>query len=364
MIKKSLFASLSLFAALLIGPGGASAEEKVTVRVGVTPYFDYMPWVVADKLGLDEELGIDLELVNITSTARGVAAMRQGSLDVVSSCHVCDFPLYASVPELRSWLITNQFKGFMVVGREGQPTYADLSKTMDPEAAKKQILEGMKGKEFALVLSNFEKLLTAALGQVGMGISDVKVTQFSDDAAAALAFQRGTGDYYMGSLPQEAKLIATPGYVNVGGHEILGPAGLWFSTMVSTNEWLTENPETVKKLVAIWLRFARYASEDFDRVAPLWVEATNERAGAAFTVEEFKQTMELLYFPTVEQAQKTIYNPQSEAYWKNSVDFYKGHNAAELPEGVDPDSTALEQSFFEAVLADAKLAEWIGSPLK
>jgi len=364
MIKKSLFASLSLFAAMLIGPGGASAEEEVTVRVGVTPYFDYMPWVVADKLGLDEELGIDLELVNITSTARGVAAMRQGSLDVVSSCHVCDFPLYASVPELRSWLITNQFKGFMVVGREGQPTYADLSKTMDPEAAKKQILEGMKGKEFALVLSNFEKLLTAALGQVGMGISDVKVTQFSDDAAAALAFQRGTGDYYMGSLPQESKLIATPGYVNVGGHEILGPAGLWFSTMVSTNEWLTENPETVKKLVAVWLRFARYASEDFDRVAPLWVEATNERAGAAFTVEEFKQTMELLYFPTTEQAQKTIYNPQSEAYWRNSVDFYKGQNAAELPEGVDPDSTALEQSYFEAVLADKKLADWIGSPLK
>lgn len=362
MSMKKVLLGLPLLAGLLMGP--ALGQDPVTVKVGVTPYFDYTPWVVADQLGLDEELGINLELVNITSTARGVAAMKQGSLDVVASCHVCDFPLYQSVPELRSWLITNQFKGFMVVGREGQPTYAELAKTMDAEAAKTQILEGMRGKEFALVLSNFQNLLTAALGQVGMSIDDVKVTQFSDDAAAALAFQRGTGDYYMGSLPQEAKLVATPGYVNVGGSEILGPAGLWFSTMVSTDKWLADNPETVKKLVAIWLRFSRYAAEDFDRVAPMWVAATNERAGAAFTVAEFTDTMKLLYFPTLEHAQQTIFNPDSDVYWRKSVDFYTGQNSADLPGGVDPDDNALEQNFFEQVAADPDLVAWINAPLK
>lgn len=342
----------------------ANANELVTVKVGITPYFDYMPWVIAKEKGFDKDLGINLDLVTITNTAGGVAAMRQGSLDVVSSCHVCDFPLYKSVPSLRSFLITDQFKGFIIVGRKGAETFADLEQKIGAEKAKEQILKGFKGKSFPTVLSTYRQLLSSALGQVGMTISDINVVESGDDAQAALAFQRGTGDYYMGSLPQETKLLSMPDkYVNVGGSEILGPAGLWYSTMVSTQGWLEKNDETALKLAAIWYRVSRYANERFDAIAPDWVRATNERAAASFTVDELKTTFSLMDFPSLQSSKETIFNKDSYLYWERSVDFYKNHNADQLPHGVDPSKNDVEEAYFNKLSANQKLIDWINAPL-
>ncbi|MVA22180.1 hypothetical protein GOZ94_24920 [Agrobacterium vitis] len=367
-MKKAMkiVAGLSIILSVLAsGSTVAQAQDAKTVHVGITPYFDYMPWVIAKEKGLDKELGIDLDLVTITNTAAGVAAMRQGSLDIVSSCHVCDFPLYQAVPALRSFLITDQFKGFIVIGRKGTDTFADLAPKIGAEKAKEQILKGFKGKEFPTVLSSYRPLLTAALGQVGLTVDDINVIESGDDAQAALAFQRGTGDYYMGSLPQETKLLAMPDkYVNVGGHEILGPAGLWYSTMVSTQGWLDENEDTALKLAAIWYRVSRYADEHFEEVAPLWVKATNERAAASFTVDEFKNTFQLMAFPTLEKAKTTVFNPESDVYWKRSVDFYEKQNADQLPSGVDPATRALEEKYYDKLVANKKLIDWVNSPLK
>ncbi|WP_080692121.1 ABC transporter substrate-binding protein [Brucella anthropi] len=360
---KGMVASLAILTC--IGIAAANADDVKTVKVGITPYFDYMPWVIAKEKGLDKEVGINLDLVTITNTAAGVAAMRQGSLDIVSSCHVCNFPLYKSVPSLRSFLITDQFKGFIVIGRKGTDTFAELEAKVGAEKAKEQILKGFKGKTFPTVLSTYKPLLTAALDQVGMTISDLNVIESGDDAQAALAFQRGTGDFYVGSLPQETKLLSMPDkYVNVGGSEILGPAGLWYSTMVSTQEWLDKNDDTAVKLAAIWYRVSRYADERFDDVAPIWVKATNERAAASFTIDDFKGTFQLLAFPTLEKAKTTVFNPSSGVYWKKSVDFYEKQNADQLPGGLEPASNALEEKYYTKLAADKNLTDWINSPLK
>jgi ABC-type nitrate/sulfonate/bicarbonate transport system substrate-binding protein len=340
------------------------ADELKTVRMGITPYFDYMPWVLAKQMGFDKQLGLDLQLVTITTTPQGVAAMKQGSLDVISSCHVCDFPLYKSAPSLRSWLITDQFKGFIVIGRKGAPTFADLEPKVGPEKAKEEILDGFKGKTFPLMPASFQPLLSAALSQVGAKVDSVKLLEFADDAQAALAFQRGEGDYYMGSLTQEIKLLGQKDkFVNVGGQEILGPAGLWYSTMTSTKEWLDANEDTVLKLSAIWFRTSRYTAENFAAAAPKLIAINNERAAAAFTPQDFAAMYGLLTFPTVEQAKTTVFDPASDLYWKRSVDFYAAKNTADLA-GATPDDKALEETYFKKLTANAQLVDWIASPFK
>jgi ABC-type nitrate/sulfonate/bicarbonate transport system substrate-binding protein len=346
----------------LAGITGGKAEEVKTVKMGITPYFDYMPWVLAKDMGFDKELGLDIALTTVTTTPQGVAAMKQGSLDVVSSCHVCDFPLYKSVPSLRSWLITDQFKGFIIIGRKGAPTFSELSAKVGPEKAKEEILKGFKGKTFPLMPASFRPLLSTALSQVDMSVDDVSILEFADDAQAALAFQRGEGDYYMGSLTQEIKLLGQGDkFVNVGGQEILGPAGLWYSTMISTKEWLDANQETALKLTAIWFRTTRYMNGHFDAAAPKLIAINNERAAASFTPDDFKTMYELLTFPTVEQAKETVFNPDSGLYWKRSVDFYAAKNAGDLA-GASPDDKALEGSYFDKLVADQTLIDWINKP--
>lgn len=343
------------------------ARAADDVRIGISPYFDYQPWVVAHELGIDAEQGINLKVINVSTAANGIAALRHGDIDVSSSCHVCDFPFYKTVPSLRNWIITDQFKGFIVVGRKSKTrTFAELVDKLGPKGAKAQILESFRGKTFVIKPTSYEPLLKAALSQAGLTLEDVKVLAFPDDAKAALAFETGEGDYYMGSLPQETKLLSREDkYVNVGGSEILGPAGLWYSTMVSTEDWLTANHDIAMKLTAVWYRTVRYLNERNEEFVPLWTKSINERAASAFEQEEVKfVTSRMLAFPPFETARETIYNPASDLYWKRSVEYYVGPNEDKLPEDFSVEKFDLEEQYFRDFLTRDELTQWVNSPLK
>jgi ABC-type nitrate/sulfonate/bicarbonate transport system substrate-binding protein len=344
----------------------ARAADLSSVHMGVGPYFDYQPWVIAHQLGLDKEAGIDLQFTSVTSVGSGVAAMRQGSLDAMASCHACDFPILKTVPSLRSWLITDQFAGFIVVGRKGQTeTFESLKAQIGAEKAKEQILNSFKGKTFTVVLATRETLLKSAFSQVGMTTKDVKFADFPDDAQAALAFVKGVGDYYMGGLPQETKLLGSPDkFVNVGGQEILGPAGLWYSTMDALDPWLQAHHDTALKLVAIWYRVSRYIKEKPDLVIPMWTKAINDAAAASFTPDEVKTTVGLMVFPTVEESQRSVFDPKSDVYWRKSVDFYAALSKDQLPADYQPNQYDAEEALFNDLLKKKDLMDWVNSPLK
>lgn len=69
---------------------------------------------------------------------------------------------------------------------------------------------------------------------------------------------------------------------------MLGPGGLWYGTAAVDERYLEANPETVERLVAIWMRTARYLNERPDMVIPVLKDALNEHAGATFTNGEIK----------------------------------------------------------------------------
>jgi ABC-type nitrate/sulfonate/bicarbonate transport system substrate-binding protein len=344
----------------------ANAAEPKTVKFGLTPVFDYQPWAIAHELGMDKELGINIEMINITSAGNGVAAMRQGSLDVTSIAQVAAFPFYKAIPTLRTWVILNQYKGFIVVGRKGKTeTFDSLVGSLGPQKAKERILQSMKGKSFAIYGTNFQSLVKAALSQVGLTLNDVKLVEFPDDPKAALAFESGVGDFFLGTLPQEAKLLAqSDRYINVGGHEILGPAGLWYSSMVGLEPWLTNNKDTVMKLLAIWYRVSRYINERSDVIIPIWTRIIDERAAASFSVAQVKTITGLMWFPNTADAKAKVFSPDSELYWRRSMDYYVAQNKDKLPDDFGGDKYNYEQVYFEELLKNAALMQWIQAPLK
>ncbi|MGV6874465.1 ABC transporter substrate-binding protein [Pseudochelatococcus sp. B33] len=342
------------------------SQDVKTVRIGIPPFFDYQIWAVARELGLDAEQGISIEPVSVNSGANGVAALRQGSLDLAASSQVGAFPFFKQVPDLRTWIVLDQFKGFIVVGRTGSAeTYASLVGKLTPEEAKKQVLESFRGKTFVVNPTNFLPLVKAALDQAGMTLDDVKVAEFPDDAKAALAFETGVGDYYMGSLPQEAKLLSQPDrYTAAGGHEVLGPAGLWFSSTVGLAPWIEQNQETVMKLTAIAYRTIRYLHEQPERTVPIWTKLINAHAAASFTDDEVKNILTLLYHPTAEEAAETFFNPDSDVYWKNSIDYYSRQNAENLPSDFSSGKYNIEEEMFKNFIKRDDLVSWVNSPLK
>lgn len=226
--KNKYFRCCDVDDSLRVGRHGsqwAEAAELASVRVAMTPFFDYQFFSVAKEFGWDKELGLDLQFTWLTQSGPSIQALANGSVDTVNTCVVCNYPFYESVPEMKNFLTVNQFKGFVVLGRQGKSkSYKEfLAELGDAEQAKKATIEQLKGKTFPIYLANYQPLLAAVLEQAGLSISDVKTINFPDDEKAALAAISGEGDFYIGGLPSEINLLMNhpEDFKLIGGEEIL-----------------------------------------------------------------------------------------------------------------------------------------------
>lgn len=348
-------------------PAAEEVMEPVTVKVAMTPFFDYQFYAVADELGWDEELGLDLQFTWLTQSGPSIQALANGSVDTVNTCVVCNYPYYESVPELRDFLTVNQFKGFVVIGRQGQAKSYDefLAELGDPEEARKATIAQFEGATWPMYRANYETLLKATLDQGGLTLDDVELVNFPDDEKAAIAMVGGTGDFYMGGLPSEINLLSNhpDEFMLIGGAEILGPAGLWYSQIASTEEWLSANEDTALKIMAMSYRYNRYVQEQRDAIMPTVVEAMNAHSGVATSTEELNFIFDtFLDFRTYQQDQETTYNPDSPLYWANSAEYYVTQSA-DLPEGADYRLNNPLDEWFAKFLERDDLLQWVDAPL-
>jgi len=342
-------------------------EELKKVRVAMIPFFDYQFWAVAKELGWDKDLGLDLELTWLTQSGPSIQALANGSVDVVNTCVVCNYPFYESVPNLITFLNTEQFKGFIVIGRVGQSkSYDDfLAELGDPKEAMKATIMQLKGATMPMYKPNYMALLRGMLEQVGLVPEDVNIINFPDDEKAALAMLGGTGDFYMGGLPSEINLMMNhpDRFQRIGGTEILGPGGLWYSNVASTKEWLAENEDTALRIMAMSYRYNRYVNEDPDKVLPIVVDSINAHSGVSTDNEEIKFIFStFLEFRTYQDEKEVTFNPDSPLYWKIYADYY-AEKSTDLPPGADIHARHPLDEYFEKFLARKDLLKWVDRQL-
>lgn len=61
--------------------GNKSTNEHLSLRVGAMSSMDYLPYVIAEKIGVYDSLGLDLEIVKFFSANDRDAAFRAGQVD-------------------------------------------------------------------------------------------------------------------------------------------------------------------------------------------------------------------------------------------------------------------------------------------
>lgn len=348
-------------------PAPTEEMKTYTVRVGRTPFFDYQFFEIAQAFGWDEELGIEFKDTWLTQSGPSMQALANGSIDLAGSCIVCNYPFYESIPELRNFMTVNQFKGFVVLGRQGaSKSYEEfLAELKDPEEAQNAAIQQLKGKTFPIYEANYLPLLTAVLEQGGLKIEDINTINFPDDEKAALAMIGGEGDFYIGGLPSEINLLQNhpEDFKLIGGAEILGPAGLWYSNITATEDWLAENEEAAMIMMAMAYRYNRYVQEDIEKILPLVAEAMNAHSGVATSVDDLKFIFDnFLEFRTYQQDAETTYNPESDLYWQASASYYV-EKSTELPAGADFKLQNPLDEWFAKFLARQDLLDWVDRPL-
>jgi ABC-type nitrate/sulfonate/bicarbonate transport system substrate-binding protein len=348
---------------------GDAEEELTVVKLGVSPYFDYQPFTGAHELGLDRELGLELELIPMTSDITGIRAMETGDLDITTGSVDVIVSLVPQAPDLVTYLNICQFKGFQVIGRRGQVKTFDQileEKGGDWKAAQRAVYAQLEGKTMCIVKVQFEAMVTAMLGNADLTMDDVTVLDFADDAKSGAAFMRGEGDFYVGSLPQQMKMLKEPEFIAVAGSETIGPSGLWFSNSFALKDYVDENPDIILKLAAINYRIIRYMREKPDMVLGKQVDYLNKIAGVNLTVDDAKQIMsDFIDFETWQNSKETVYNSDSPLYWKISVDHYIKHNEdlGNIEKGVVTSDFVIQEEIFNKLLKDKELMDWINKPL-
>jgi ABC-type nitrate/sulfonate/bicarbonate transport system substrate-binding protein len=308
-------------------PAAAAVEPEtftdiLPVNVGVGPYPMYQQFQMAAEDGTDKVFGLKLTVSQVTSTSVGYENLLRGSIDVSTGAIADHVPVFETSPDVVSYMPIGIFVGFFYVGRAKDTTaWPDLVSKMGLEAAKKFQIEQMKGRTFAIIPQR-KPWIISTISQFGMTENDVKFVFFADDQKAATAFLAGTGDYYMGSLPQQTAILDKGAdYVNAGGQDIMGDAGLWYDTTLTTNKFIVDNPEAAARLYALICAMTNQFNTNPVGFSTHAVKVF-QSIGTTFTVEQYIQ-FETVYdhLLTFEEAGATYFNPDSWMYWKKGVDY-------------------------------------------
>ena len=256
-------------------PAGPAPFGPVTVVAGIGPFFEYQFLRVAQELGITAELGLVVEFLDFP--APPYAQLAGGDIDISYSCVGCLAPRIPEFADGTHFITTNQFRGFLLVGRRGETgTYDELFAEIgdEEEALDEFVRQNIPGASFAIQDTNRAQIL-AMVERVGLTLDDVEIIEFANQQTAGLAFIRGEGDYYMGSLPQQARMVfeLSDQFIAAAPHEVFTDQP-FTSEWATTNSFLDENEETVLRLLAAHYRAVRYLYEQpdvaMDIVAEVW----------------------------------------------------------------------------------------------
>ena len=344
--------------------------EIVKVRVAEGVSYDDEPWIWVDEFGIDTDLGIDIEIIKFTDFP--LQGLIGGDFDMMFSCQVCVASSWANFPEYRDFMITNQFKGFILVGRPGMKTWYDfLDELGDEDAATEAFIKSIEGMTLPVWDAGDIALVEAMMNQGGLTADDLNRIGFPDLPKAGLAFMAGEGDIYFGTLSQVARMVYDPetakDFVVAAPFNAFGPGGLWFSTMGTTQTFLDANPEAALRSVAAFYRAVRYLHEKPDVVIPLVDDNVAIATGGTLGTTTTHEIMtNLNYFPTAEGAKAEFFTSGSPLDNEKSIGFLFDRGVAAGEYSADDDWRTFQVSgeWLDKLLARADLMEYVNSPLE
>ncbi len=348
------------------------------IRIGATPSYDDRLWSYAASIGMDTRIGLDLEIIPFVSIP--YTQLQTDEIDMLFSCQICYGTVIGEFPEYRNYLITNQYQGFVLIGRAGEAVvYEDaLERLGDEEAAKAELAESFRGKEFVKTEgfpTTFERGL---LENIGLTFDpddpvnqDVEFKYYPSMEAMNFGYLSGEADYYTGNLSAQARMLYSEElageYVVAAPLELFGASAILYSTEGVRADWLEENPETVLRSLAIWYRASRYLDAYPEIVGEFVGEEAKDQTGGtslgAFVTSRIMT--ELNYFPLLNDAKDYMFTPGELTYFGNVVSdsFEAGREEGYIAEGVDWQDHEVQEVWFNRLLEREDLVAWINAPL-
>ncbi|GAA5160828.1 ABC transporter substrate-binding protein [Pseudonocardia eucalypti] len=239
-------AALAL-AAGCAGGGSGSGGGEVRLGIGGQPLLVFMPTTLADRLGYYREEGLNVRLEDLGSGAKALQALQGGSVDVVSGYY--------------DHTIQMQAKNRPTTAFVGMLRYPSFVFAVSPKASKPiNSFADLKGAKVGVTSpgSSTDFFLKNMLVRHGLAATDAAPQAIGGDASAVAAMENGQVDAAVMLDPAYSTLVKRIGGQNVkvlsdtrtldGVQRDLGVTSYPASALYSGSSWLTDNPETARKL--------------------------------------------------------------------------------------------------------------------
>jgi NitT/TauT family transport system substrate-binding protein len=336
--------------------GGASPtpddEGLTNVTIGISPFQDtYLP-IIGQEEGWFEEAGLEVELKSLSWNAT-MSALISGDADIVVNNTTGVVSVANADPEVVYAYGWNPFTegSALMIRPDGdiEPIDVVAESADDRDDARAEVLRSLAGKTIVTTLStDMGKQIVDALASVGMDEGDVNFVDMDPDAGLA-AFLTGTGDAYLGGVPQRSRALEEGMVIGLSGPELAAPP---INGAVTTRSFVEENEDALLSFINVMHRIIRYCDAETDACGKTITDRLNEETAAGFTVDGFKeywQNIEL-YAPNAQAANDMILAEDGVSYWKSTWD---SDNAYLFGNGDIPAEVSSDEHFLMPQVWDA-----------
>jgi NitT/TauT family transport system substrate-binding protein len=321
--KSSAFFFLAFVLTACFPLVASSAEKSLTrITIGISPFQDTLLPTIGKEKGWFESEGLDVVFKTLAWNAM-MPAVASNAVDIATYNTTGIVAVYNKQPEITFWYPWNIFtQGAALMGRPniGLKTMKNFEKEgMAHRDAVKSTVQQLKAKTIVTTMgSDMGKAVVMATGDNGLSRSDYKIIDMDPDQGLA-AFISGTGDAYLGGIPQRTRLTKE-GYLTLLSGPDIAPVPL--NGWVTTKAFAEKNKESLLKLQHVMFRIIRYTNANQDVVAKAITDRLNQETGAKMTIAEFKRFWnEIENYPNnAAEVQKDILNQDGFAYWKRTWD--------------------------------------------
>lgn len=321
-----------------------SQEKKLTkVRMSVAAFQDTLIPIVGKVKGwyAEEGLDVDIKLLPWYSVQEALAG---GSIDVGINNFASVIGAHLNFPDNVYYYGFNTFdSGFaiMIRAKGGLKTVGELEKELGNRPAAIRAAAGqLKGKTIITTSrTDMEQGIVYAARLAGLDFrKDIKIIDLEPDDGLA-AFLSGTGDAYLGGIPQRTR-AAKEGYLEMLAGTDLGPAEI--NGLVTTKKYARAHEAELLKIVRVIFRIIRFINSDMEDGGKIIIDELNRNTAANFTMDDFKRFWNNYehYMATPKEVEEHILNPKSPTYWKarwDDTNHYFAQVIRTIPRPVSPE---------------------------
>lgn len=311
-------------AVLLLAPGLAAAQTKVTIAIGGASCLCYLPTVLAKQLGEYEKAGLNVEMVDFKGGSQALTAVLGGSADVVSGYFDHCVNLAAKGQHLQAFVVYDRYPGLVLVVSPKQT--ANIMSVKDLAGKKVGVsAPGSSTHYFLNFLLKKNGVDAGSVGVIGIGLGATAVAameQGSVDAAVMLdpsvtLLQGKNRDLRILSDTRTQK-----DNIAVFGGDYPGGA------LYTKADWIEKNPKTAQALATAIVKTLKWIHSHTPEEIMAKMPAELIGADKALYLAALKNTIPMYsqtgkMDPKGAEAVLAVFSQSSEAVAKANIDLSK-----------------------------------------